>query len=209
MIYKNVKLGKNVVLEKNIVVGKPPRGKKEGELPTLIGDNSVIREFTIIYAGSKLGKNCQTGHGALIREENEIGNKVSVGTNTTLEPGNKLGNNIRIHSGCFMENVRVEDNVFIGPGVVFADDPHPACPRFKECVGGARVRKNAVIGANSTILPGVEIGTNSLIGAGSVVTKDVPANSVVVGNPARVVKKIKELKCFKGFYKKPYEWRKE
>ncbi len=207
MKYNNVQLGKDVIIEKSAIVGKPPRGKKDGELKTIIGDNSIIREFTVIYAGSKLGKNCQTGHNALIREENEIGDNVSIGTNATLEPRNKIGNNVRIHSGCFLEDVKVEDNVFIGPNVVFVDDLHPPCPRFEECIGGAVVRKNAVIGSNSTILPGIKIGANSLIGAGSVVTKDVPPSSVVIGNPARVIKKIEELKCFKGFYKRPYEWR--
>lgn len=209
MIYKNVELGKGVTLEKNVIIGKPPRGRKDGELKTIIGDNSVIREFTVIYAGSEIGSKCQTGHHTLIREGNIVGNNSSIGTNAALEPGNEIGNSVRIHSGCFLENVKVGNNVFIGPNVVFADDPHPPCPRFLECVKGAVVGDNVSIGSNSTILPGIKIGFGSLIGAGSVVTKDVKPGSVVAGNPAQVIKKVSELKCFKGFYKKPYEWRKE
>jgi acetyltransferase-like isoleucine patch superfamily enzyme len=106
-----------------------------------------------------------------------------------------------------MEMVTIGMYVFIGPNVVFTDDPHPmGCPRYKECKGGAIVEDYARIGANSTILPGVKIGRNSLIGAGSVITKDVPENSVVAGNPAKVIKMVNELICIKGFFKRPYTW---
>ena len=202
---KSVCLGKNVITGKNVDLGEKPKDKNLKEL--IIGDNSIIRSSTVIYLGSKIGKNFQTGHGALIREKNHIGDDVTIGSNTELGPGNRIGNNVRIHSNCFLEYVNLEDNVCIGPNVVFTDDPHPACPRYKECVLGATVKRNVSIGANSTILPGIIIEENSLIGAGSVVTKDIPKNSVVTGNPAKIVKKIDDLKCIKGFYKKPYEWR--
>jgi len=206
MIRDNVTLGKNAVVDRFVVLGKLPR-KAEKHLQLKIGDNCIIRSFTTIYGGTIIGDNLQTGHNVLIREDNIIKNGVSIGSGAFIEPGNKIGNNVRIHSGCFFENVTVEDNVSIGPNVVFTDDPHPACPRYKECVLGATVKRNVSIGANSTILPGIIIEENSLIGAGSVVTKDIPKNSVVTGNPAKIVKKIDDLKCIKGFYKKPYEWR--
>ena len=207
MIYKNVSVGEKTIINDAVILGIPPNGKKEGELRLSIGKNGILREFTVIYAGSLIGDNFHTGHYVLIRENNKIGDNVSVGTTTKLELGNKIGNNVRIHSGCFLENVEVEDNVFIGPNVIFTDDPHPPCPKYEECVSGAVVKKNVSIGANSTILPGIVIGKNSLIGAGSVVVKEVPENSVVAGNPARVIKNIKELKCIKNYFKKPYEWR--
>jgi acetyltransferase-like isoleucine patch superfamily enzyme len=124
-----------------------------------------------------------------------------------LEFGNRIGNRVRIHSGCFLEMVTVEEDVFIGPNVVFTDDPHPmGCPRYTECRGGATVRRLARIGANSTILPGVVVGENALVGAGSVVVDDVPDGVVVVGNPARVIRRVDELVCEAGFYDRPYEW---
>lgn len=207
VIYPNVKLGKNVLIEESCVIGKPPRGKKPGELETIISSNAVIRSFTTIYAGTKIGRNLQTGQCVSIREDNAIGDDVSIGTNSVMEFGNRIGNSVRIHSNCFLEMAEVSDFVFIGPGTVFTDDPHPAwCPYYKKCLGGVKVGKFAKIGANSTLLPGVKIGRNSLIGAGSAVTKDIPPDSVAAGNPAKVINTIQNLKCIKGFFKRPYLW---
>ncbi|MEW6585485.1 MAG: acyltransferase [Nitrospirota bacterium] len=207
LVYPNVSLGDNVVIEPPSIIGKPPRGAEPGDLPIRIGNNSRVRPFSTIYAGSEIGESFQTGQGVSIREDNIIGNNVSIGTNSVLEFGNRIGDNSRIHSNCFLEMVTIGMYVFVGPNVVFTDDPHPmCCPRYKECKGGPVVEDYARIGANCTILPGVRIGRNSLIGAGSVVTKDVPANAVVAGSPARLIKMIDELKCFCGFFEKPYDW---
>jgi acetyltransferase-like isoleucine patch superfamily enzyme len=206
-VYPNVEIGEGAVLEAPLVLGKPPRGKGPGELKLVIGRNVVIRPFTTIYAGSLLGDGVQTGQGVSIREDNEIGEGSSIGTNAVLEFGNRIGKGSRIHSGCFLEMTIIEDQVFVGPCVVFTDDPHPmGCPRYKECLGGVTVRSLAKIGANCTLLPGVVVGRNSLIGAGSVVVKSVPDDVVAAGNPAKVIKKIDELKCFPGFFERPYDW---
>ncbi len=206
-VYENVRFGEGVDIQGPSIIGKPPRGAQPGELELIFGKNCLIRPFTTIYAGSVFGDDVQTGQGASIREENIIGNDVSIGTNAVLEFGNKIGNRVRIHSLCFLEMVTIGDDVFIGPNVVFTDDPHPMkCPRYQECLGGVTVKRLARIGANSTILPGVTIGENTLIGAGSVVTKDVPDNMVVAGAPARIIKSIDDLECYPGFYEKPYVW---
>jgi len=206
-IYPNVEIGPGAILEPPLVLGKPPRGKEAGELRLVIGRGAVIRPFTTIYAGTTIGSRFQCGQGASIREDNEIGDDVSVGTNAVLEFGNRIGSGVRIHSGCFLEMATVEDHVFLGPHVVFTDDPHPmGCPRYKECLGGVTVRTMAKIGANTTLLPGVVIGRNSLVGAGSVVVKNIPDDVVAAGNPAQVIKRIDELKCHPGFYERPYVW---
>jgi acetyltransferase-like isoleucine patch superfamily enzyme len=203
----NVQIGQGADLQPPCIIGKAPRGAAEGELPLRIGSQATVRPFTTIYAGSVIGDRLQTGQGASIREDNVLGDDVSVGTNAVLEFGNRIGNRVRIHSGCFLEMTTVEDDVFIGPNVVFTDDPHPMnCPSYKECRGGPIVRRLARIGANSTILPGVEIGENALVGAGSVVVHDVPADTVVAGCPAKVIKRVSELVCPPGFFDRPYEW---
>lgn len=187
-------LGAGVSVDESAVLGALPRNPAYRELK--IGANSVIRSHTVVYAGVTAGDNFQTGHGAMIRENNVIGNNVSVGTHATLEAGNRIGDGTRIHSGCFLENVTLGENVFVGPNVVFTDDPHPPCPKCTASIGGALVGSGAAIGANSTILPGVRIGENALVGAGSVVTKDVAAGTIVAGNPARQMPKLRsELTC--------------
>jgi acetyltransferase-like isoleucine patch superfamily enzyme len=203
----NVQLGRGCRLEAPVILGKAPRGAEPGELPLRIGEMAVIRPFTTIYAGSVFGNCLQTGQGASVREDNVVGDNVSIGTNAVLEFGNRIGNRVRIHSGCFLEMVTIEDDVFVGPNVVFTDDPHPMnCPHYKECRGGPVVRSKARIGANSTILPGVEIGEGSLVGAGSVVVDDVPPGMVVAGSPARILKAVSDLVCHSGRFERPYVW---
>ena len=200
-------MGEGTILEPGVTVGVPPRGSGPGELLTAIGPGGHIRSGSVIYAGVTLGAHLSVGHFALVREDNMVGNGCSIGTHAVLEPGNRVGDGTRIHSRCFLEHVTLGKRVFVGPGVVFTDDPHPACPRFRECVLGAVVEDDVSIGGNATILPGVRIGAGALVGAGSVVTRDVPPGTVVVGNPARVVKQIAELTCWKGFFERPYVWR--
>lgn len=202
--YAGVTLGEGTVVEPPCVIGKPPRGRGPGELRLRVGAGSVIRPFTTLYAGAEIGERFQTGQGASVREDNVIGDDVSIGTNAVLEAGNRIGDRVRIHTGCFLELVTVEDDVFIAPNVVFADDPHPPCPRYEECVGGAVVRAGARIGSNATILPGVTVGRGALVGAGSVVVDDVPDGMVVAGSPARVIKRVEDLVCQTGFFDRPY-----
>jgi acetyltransferase-like isoleucine patch superfamily enzyme len=206
-IAPNVTIGPGADLQPPCILGKAPRGAAPGDLPLVIGANAVVRPFTTIYAGSTFGDDLQTGQGASIREDNVVGNDVSIGTNAVLEFGNRIGDRVRIHSGCFLELVTIEDDVFVGPNAVFTDDPHPMnCPKYRECKGGPVVRRLARIGANATILPGVEIGEDSLVAAGAVVVEDVPPGTVVAGNPARVIKSVPELTCPPGFFERPYVW---
>jgi len=206
-ICRGVTLGADADLQAPCILGKPPRGAAEGELSLRIGAGATVRPFTTIYAGSTFGARLQTGQGVSIREDNVVGDDVSIGTTAVLEFGNRIGDRVRIHSGCFLEMVTIEDDVFVGPHVVFCDDPHPmGCPRYKECKGGAVVRRLARVGAACTVLPGVEIGEGALVGAGSVVVEDVPAGMVVVGSPAHVVKAVADLTCPPGFFERPYSW---
>ena len=193
-IFENVALGDGSVVEDFCIVGTPPRGKKDGELATIIGDKAVIRSHTVIYAGNVIGENFQTGNKVNIRESNRIGSNVSVGTLSVIEHHVEIADNVRIHTQVFIPEYSVlEEGCWIGPNVVFTNAKYPLSPDVKDSLLGPTIRKGAKIGANVTLLPGVVIGENALVGAGSVVVRDVPPGAVVAGNPARVIRQISEL----------------
>jgi len=193
-IYENVKIGKNCQIGEYVIISVPPRGKKPGDLETKIGDSAIIRSHTVIYAGNKIGNNFQTGHGVMLRELNEIGNNVSIGTSSVVEHHVIINDRVRIHTQAFIPEFSIlEEACWIGPNVVVTNAKYPLSPDAKKELKSAIIKKNAKIGANSTLLPGITIGENSLVGAGSVVTKDVPSNKVVVGNPAKILEDISEL----------------
>lgn len=196
-IYPNVQIGPGAQIGDYVVIGVPPRGKKPGELPTVIGANAVIRSHTVIYAGNTIGDNFQTGHGVMIRESNEIGHNVSIGTHSVIEHHVRLANDVRIHSQAFVPEFSiVKDGAWIGPNTVLTNARYPRSPRVKEELVGPIIESGAKIGANSTLLPGVTIGSNALVGAGSVVVRDVLPGTVVAGNPARVIKLIEDIEAY-------------
>jgi len=204
-MYPNVYLGEGSVIGPFCEIGVPPRGVGDGELETRIGDRSIIRSHTVLYAGNVIGDDFQTGHGVLIRESNTIGDHVSVGSHTVVEHHVQIADRVRIHSQAFVpEFSLLEEGCWIGPNVVFTNALHPLCPKAKECLKGPIIRRGAKIGANATLLPGVEIGEMALVGAGAVVTHDVPAGVVVVGNPARAIKRVSDLTCPYGLLERPY-----
>ena len=193
-IHPNVRLGRNVQIGEYVVIGEPPRGRKPGDVETIIGDDAVIRSHTIIYAGNTIGRGFQTGHHVTIREDNQIGDDVSVGTGTVLEHHLRIENGVRIHSQAFVPEMTVlRSRCWIGPRVCITNARYPLSPNVKNELVGADVGEDAKVGANATLLPGVKIGRNALVGAGTVVIKDVPDDAVVVGNPARVVNTVRNL----------------
>lgn len=193
-IYPGVEFGSNVVVEDFCIIGVPPKGIKPGELKTKIGDNSVIRSHTVIYAGNDIGKNFQTGNKANIRELNTIGNNVSIGTLSVVEHHVTIEDEVRIHTQVFIpEYSTLKKKSWVGPNVVFTNAPYPQSPNVKDELIGPTLEESAIVGANSTLLPGVVIGKDSIVGAGSVVTKDVAAGTVVAGNPANFLKAKSDL----------------
>jgi acetyltransferase-like isoleucine patch superfamily enzyme len=193
-LYPNVALGPGSVVEDFCILGAPPRGTPEGELPTIIGEDAVIRSHTVIYAGNVIGRGFQTGNKVNIRESNRIGDHVSVGTLSVIEHHVEIGPHVRIHTQVFIPEFSVlEEGCWIGPNVVLTNAKYPLSPGAKDRLAGPVIRRGAKIGANSTLLPGVMVGEHALVGAGSVVVRDVPPGAVVAGNPARFIRDVSEL----------------
>jgi len=138
---------------------------------TEIGTGTKVWQFCVILKGAKIGENCNINCQVFIE------NDVVIGNNVTIKPG------VQIWDG-----ITLEDNVFIGPNATFTNDLKPRSKHYPEKFLKTIVKSGASIGANSTILPGITIGENAMIGAGSVVLNDVPANTVWVGNPAKQIK---------------------
>lgn len=142
---------------------------------THIGEDTNIWQFCVIFPEAKIGDNCNICANVLVE------NDVTVGDNVTVKSGVQL-----------WEGVTVEDNVFIGPNATFTNDLFPRSKNPDWKLLKTTIKKGATIGANATVLCGITIGENAMIGAGSVVTHDVGAGEVWVGNPARLVRKLTE-----------------
>ncbi|MDV5227868.1 acyltransferase [Providencia rettgeri] len=139
-----------------------------------IGENTRIWQFSVILKNAQIGSNC------------------NICAHTLIENDVIIGDNVTVKSGVYIwDGIRIEDNVFIGPCVTFANDKYPRSKQYPEQFPITTLKKGASIGANATILPNITLGENCMVGAGSVVTKDVPENALVVGNPARIVRYLK------------------
>ena len=200
-----VDLGKGSVVDVGVILGyRPARGKNIDTLK--IGEGARIRSGSVIYAGSVIGDDLQTGHNVVIREENLIGDGFSIWNNSVIDYGCKIGVGVKIHCNCYVAQFTViEDFVFMAPGTTIANDIHPGCELSSKCMRGPHIGKGAQIGVNVTLLPFVEIGEGCLVGGGSVVSKDLPAHTLAYGNPARVVGDVRNLICETGLTDRPYK----
>ena len=185
------KIGSNAVIgEKSLRSVKKKTAK--------IGKNSIFLSNSTVYEGVTAGEGMIIGHNAIIREENAIGKNFKLWNNSVIDYGCKIGDSVKVHCNCYIaQGTVIEDGVFIGPGTVTTNDKYPGSRRSTPEMAekdGPRIKAGAQIGANVTILPGVTIGERALVGSGSVVTKDIPKETVAFGNPARPVCSIYDLK---------------
>jgi acetyltransferase-like isoleucine patch superfamily enzyme len=197
----DARLGPNAVIDPDVILGYPPG--RQGQFGAVrIGRDARVRSGTIIYAGVEIGDGFETGHHAIVREENRIGSHCTLWNNSTIDYGCTIGDRVRIHCNVYVaQYTTIEDDVFLAPGVTIANDPHPICTK---CMQGPTIRRGARIGVNVTLLPLITIGENALVGAGSVVTIDVPAGMLAAGNPARIVGPVDAIECPFGIVI-PYE----
>lgn len=187
-----VELGPGARLDSGVVLGYEP-GRPLESLRLTIGRDARLRSGTVVYAGSHIGARFETGHHVVLREQCEVGDDVAIWAASVVDYGCRIGNQVKIHVGCYVaQNTVLEDGVFLAPGVMLANDMYPGRSPDPELVG-PRIREGAQIGINATLRPAVEVGAGAIVGAGSVVVDDVAPGVVVVGNPARELKRVDHL----------------
>lgn len=195
IIRSGVTIGEDAFIGANCIIGEYWMDfcldRELHEHPLIIGKKALIRSGTIIYAGSQIGDNFQTGHQVTIREKTEIGDNVSIGTLSDVQGNCKLGNYVRLHSNVHIGQLSiVDDFVWVFPYVVLTNDPTPPSENFV----GVHVHSFAIVATGSIVMPGLDIGQDSLIGAGAIVTKSVEPYAVVVGNPAKTISDVRKIR---------------
>jgi acetyltransferase-like isoleucine patch superfamily enzyme len=170
----------------------------ESENVIEIGENVIFRPPCIIYWGTKIGDHCTISHNSIIQANCTIGNHSKIGNGSNIERKVNIGNNVSIHSLCQIAKTSViEDNVFVGPGTITISTKKIQHGRdFPLEEKGPLIKFAARIGPATTIYPSITIGRESTIGAGSVVTHDIPDYKIAYGSPAKVVKNIPEDELF-------------
>jgi acetyltransferase-like isoleucine patch superfamily enzyme len=186
-------IGEGIQVFEPVTLGFPSRENlgKTGYQGSTIGHHAVLRSGTIIYCDVIIGNNFQTGHNTLIREKTRIGDRTAIGSATIVDGNTCIGNDVSLQSMVYIPtNTSIGDHVFIGPNTVLTNDRYPPSGVLE----GPRVKTGAIIGANTTILPGVCIGEGSFVAAGSIVTHDVPDNMMAIGTPASIKELPQEMR---------------
>ncbi len=211
-IGENVRLGHRVIVRRHTVIEEgvsvadgavlgrePSRAKTStlvtGELDSLvIGHGTQVGAYAILYAGTVIGSDCFIADQAQIRERCHLGHHVIVGHNSTIENDSFVGDYTKLQTGVYLTaKSTVEEHVFLAPMVTTTNDPYIARTEARHtATRGPLIRRGARIAAAAVLLPGVEVGQEAVVGAGAVVTKDVPPYQVMMGVPARVIRPTPE-----------------
>ncbi len=200
IVYPGTVLGEGVKVLEHAVVGKQPSlsprstASREPLPPTEIGDGTIVSTGAIVFAGSQIGARVILGDQSCVRERVTIGDDVVLGRGSLVENDTTIGAMTKIQADAYITaHSTLEEHVFVAPCVVTTNDNFMGrTERRHELVKGPTIRRGARVGGGAILCPGVEVGEEAFIGAGAVVTKDVPPRVVVVGAPARVLREVSE-----------------
>jgi len=198
IVYPGTKLGDGIKVLEHAVVGKQPAlsprstAKRDPLEPTEIGDGTIISTGAVVFAGAKVGARVILGDQSCVRERVVVGDDVVIGRGSLVENDTTIGAMTKIQAEAYITAYStLEEHVFIAPCVVTTNDNFMGrTERRHELTKGPTIRRGARIGGGAILCPGVEIGEEAFVGAGAVVTKDVPARVIVVGNPARELRGV-------------------
>jgi acetyltransferase-like isoleucine patch superfamily enzyme len=197
----DIRLGRGVVVEPGAVIGKIPRLTPRSRHPQVsggqvtIGDGAAVCAYALVYVDVTIGAGSVAGDHSVLREGTRIGEQSVFGRSCGTAPGVRIGSRVRVQAGSGLApGSLVEDDVFIGPSLISLDDD--TAGRWQDSQLGPRgvtLRRGARIGGGVTLMPGVEIGEDAMVAAGSLVTCDVAARSLVMGRPARFQSELQPL----------------
>jgi acetyltransferase-like isoleucine patch superfamily enzyme len=197
-VYPGTVLGEGVQVLEHAVVGKQPSlsprstAKREELPPTEIGDGTIVSTGAIVFAGSRIGARVILGDQSCVRERVTVGDDVVIGRGSLVENDTTIGALTKIQAMAYITAYStLEEQVFIAPCVQTTNDNFMGrTERRHELIKGPTIRRGARVGGGAVLLPAVVIGEEAFVGAGAVVTKDVPARAIVVGNPARQIREV-------------------
>jgi acetyltransferase-like isoleucine patch superfamily enzyme len=200
VVYPGTVLGDGVRVLENAVVGKQPAlsprstANREPLPPTEIGDGTLISTGAIVFAGTRLGERVVVGDQSCVRERVTVDDDVVIGRGALVENDTTIGAMTKIQAEAYITAYStLEEHVFIAPCVVTTNDNFMGRTEKRHALRkGPTIRRGARVGGGAILCPSVEIGEEAFVGAGAVVTKDVPPRVIVVGNPARVLREVPE-----------------
>jgi acetyltransferase-like isoleucine patch superfamily enzyme len=203
IIHKNVIVEEGTVIGSHCEIGHPVHNSTDGD-PLIIGKNSLIRSHSIFYENSTFGENLVTGHRVTVREKTFAGRNLQIGTLSDIQGHCEIGNFVKFHSNVHIgQRSKISDYVWIFPYVVLTNDPHPP----SDILLGVTLEKYVAIATMTIILPGVTVKEGALVGAHSSVSRDVEADTVVAGSPAKYICDTDKIKLKDGSNKSAYPWR--
>jgi acetyltransferase-like isoleucine patch superfamily enzyme len=197
-VYPGTVLGEGVKVLEGAVVGKQPSlsprstAKREPLAPAELGEGTIVSTGASVFAGTKVGARVILGDQSCVRERVTVGDDVVLGRGSLIENDTTVGARTKIQAGAYITAYsELEEDVFIAPCVVTTNDNFMGrTERRHELIKGPTIRRGARVGGGAVLLPAVEIGAEAFVGAGAVVTRDVPPKALVVGNPARVIRDV-------------------
>lgn len=197
VLHEDTDVGPDCIVEDGAVLGKRPRlrpgSAAEGDPPgpLVVGPGATICTGAVLYAGSVIGPGAIIGDQTQIRERTSIGERSVVGRGSAIEFGVQVGARVSIQTNVYVTALTViEDDAFLGPGVITTNDDTMGRHARGEPLRGPHLRRACRIGGGAVLVPGVEVGEEAFVAAGAVVTRDVPARTVVIGAPAKIVREV-------------------